>query len=142
MDEVMYNDAVDETGNVYTASLINPDDECKEQYFYESRRTEKCEIDEIKGVTDELLKVRGTTPGKKGQCVTREIYENPNRFNQQITRNEKLEKAKEIIDDLDGDVVAYSEHRLNFMHKDNRNGFSDMFSCREADIRSRAAHNV
>ena len=34
-DEVMYNDAVDETGTVSTASLINPDAEGKEQYLYE-----------------------------------------------------------------------------------------------------------
>ena len=47
MDEVLYNDAVDETGTFYTAYLINPDAECKEQYFYEKRRAEQCEIEEI-----------------------------------------------------------------------------------------------
>ena len=50
--------------------------------------------------------------------MTRVIYENPNGFNSRINRNEKLEKAKEIIDELEVDVVAYSEHRLNFKHKD------------------------
>ena len=42
-DEVLYNHAVDETGTVSTASLINPDAECKEQYLYEKRRVEQCE---------------------------------------------------------------------------------------------------
>ena len=35
MDEVLYNDAIDETANISTESSINPDAECKEQYFYE-----------------------------------------------------------------------------------------------------------
>ena len=33
-DKVLYNKAVDETGTVSTASLINLNDECKEQYFH------------------------------------------------------------------------------------------------------------
>ena len=40
-DEVPYNNAVDETGTVSAASLINPDAECKEQYLYEKRRAEQ-----------------------------------------------------------------------------------------------------
>ena len=39
-------------------------------------------------------------------------------------------------------VVAYSEHRLNYKHKDNRNGFSQIIRGGEAEIRSIAAHNV
>ena len=70
------------------------------------------------------------------------IYENPNRFNSQITRNEKLEKSNKIIDELEADVVAYSEHKLNCKHEDNRNGFLQMFSGGEAEIQSIAAHNV
>ena len=34
-DEVLYNDAIDETGTVSTSSLMNPDAEYKEQYLYE-----------------------------------------------------------------------------------------------------------
>ena len=51
-------------------------------------------MDEIKGVTDKVLKLHGVAPGKNGKGVSIEIYENPNRFNSQMTRNEKLEKAK------------------------------------------------
>ena len=36
-DEVLYNDSVDETGNVSTSYLINPDAECKERYLYEKK---------------------------------------------------------------------------------------------------------
>ena len=80
-DEVLYNDAIDETGAVSTASLINPDAECKEKYLYEKRRAEQREIEEIKGGTDEVLKVHGIAPRKKGEVVTRGIYENKNGFN-------------------------------------------------------------
>ena len=66
--------------------------------------------------------------------MTRVIYENPNGFNSQINRNKKLEKAKEVIDELEADVVAYSEHRLNCKHKDNRHEFSQMFRGREANV--------
>ena len=76
----------------------------------------------IKGVTDEVLEVHGLALEKKWEGVTRVIYENPDGFNSQITRNEKLENAKDIIDDLEADVVAYSEHRLNSKHKDNITG--------------------
>ena len=55
--------------------------------------------------------------------MTRLIYENPNGFDSRITCNEKIEKAKENVDELEADVVAYSEHRLNFKHKDNINRF-------------------
>ena len=91
-------------------------------------------MEEIKGVTDEVLKLHGIAPGKKGEGVTRAIYENPNGFNSQINRNEKLEKSKEISDELEADVVAYSKHRLKCKHKDNRNGFSQMFRGGEAYI--------
>ena len=78
--EVLFNDAIDDTGTVSEASLINPDDKCKEQYLYEKRRSEKCEMEEIKGVTNEVLKVHVIAPRKKGEGVTIVIYENPNGF--------------------------------------------------------------
>ena len=62
------------------------------------------------------------------------IHKNPNEFNSLINRNEKLEKAKEIIDELEVDVVSYSEHRLTCKHKDNINGFSHMFRGGKAEI--------
>ena len=43
---------------------------------------------------------------------------------------------------MEADVVVYSEHRLNCMHKNDKNGFLHMFKGREAKIRSIAAHNV
>ena len=41
------------------------------------------------------------------------IYENLNGINSRIASNEKLDKAKEIINELEADLVAYNEHRIN-----------------------------
>ncbi len=39
-----------------------------------------------------------------------------------------MDKAKDIIDELKADMVAYSEHRINSRHKDNVNGMGQMFN--------------
>ena len=53
----------------------------------------------------ELLRVHGISPGKKPKGVTRIIYENAISFNTRISGNEKIEKSKEVIDELEADVV-------------------------------------
>jgi hypothetical protein len=139
-DDILYENALDETGTVETAALTDSD--------ADSLGTETTTISEqlegmgIRGITDDLLRVYGVAPGKKGDGVTRLIYENANGFSSIISDNEKLEKAKEIIDELEADLVAYSEHKLNCRHKDDSNGFSQMFKGGKAEIRSIAAHNV
>lgn len=50
------------------------------------------------------------------------IYENLNGLNNRIKDNKKVEKARQVIDELEADIVALNEHRLNFRHKRNRNG--------------------
>ena len=52
--------------------------------------------------------MHGVAPKKEGWGVTRVIYKNPTGFNSRMNRNEKMEKAKEIIDELEADVEAYS----------------------------------
>lgn len=93
-------------------------------------------------MADELLRVHGVAPGWKREGVTRLMYENSHGLNSRIGGNVKLKKAKELIDDLEADLVACSKHRLNLMHKDNCNGFTQMFKGGEAEIRSVAAHNT
>ena len=96
----------------------------------------------LHGEDEDLLHTLGDEPGEKGDGITRILYENLNGLNSRISSNEKLDKAKENIDDLEADLVAYNEHRINLRHKENRNGFSQMFTGGEADIRSVAAHNI
>ena len=136
LDQIIYTEALDETGTVATEGLTDSDDES-------SNTTEGEEWESLlRGVDEDLLHTHGTEPGEKDEGVTRVIYENLNGINNRISSNDKLDKAKEIINDLEADIVAYNEHRINLRHKENKNGFSQMFTGGEADIRSVAAHNV
>jgi hypothetical protein len=56
-----------------------------------------------------LLDVHGLPPGWKGECVTRAIYENLNGLQSLLSKNEKLDKAQQIINDLQTNVVCYNE---------------------------------
>ena len=107
MDEILYENALDETGTVSTEGLLD------RELDYQTVTTEYTERVEIEVVSDEVLIVHGIAPGKKPEGVTRLVYENANGFNSRISNNEKLDKAKELIDELEADLVAYNETRLN-----------------------------
>ena len=145
-DEVLYNEALDETGTVSTACLSDSDDE---PWGDDSNRdpitaaeATILEKEAVSGISDDLLNVHGIAPWPKPEGVTRLIYENPDGFNTRISGNEKLEKAKEIIDELEADIVAYAEHKINAANNDNVNGLSQMFNGGEAEIRTLCGHNV
>ena len=134
-------DSIDETGTVATGSLIDDDSEAEEVARLTEREIRQEELTAALGVQDEVLQVHGVAPGTKAEGVVRLIYENLDGLANRIGGNEKLEKAKSIIDDLEADLVCYNEHKQNLMHKDNKNGFSQMFKGGEAEVRSVAAHN-
>eukprot|EP00956_Cyclotella_meneghiniana_P008525 scaffold11544_cov40-Cyclotella_meneghiniana.AAC.1 len=133
-------DKLDETGTVDTSGLS--DDDSIEEDSEDPRSSLEKEILEVRQVDEELLQVHGVAPGSKQDGVCRLVYyENLNGLNSRLSQNEKLEKAKQINHDLSVDIACYNEHRLNLMHKDNRNGFSQLFRGGESDVRSVAAHN-
>ncbi len=70
------------------------------------------------------------------------LYENANGIPNRLGGNKKLDKAKDLINELGADVVAYNEHRQNLRHKDNRNGWNQLFRGGEVDVRSVVAHNL
>ena len=140
MDDVLFNEAIDETGTVSTASLTDSDNESLGNRIIEAEAT-YLEQEEMQGVSNDLLTIHGMVPRPKPEEVTRLIYENPDGFNTRISGNEKLDKAKELIDELGADVVAYSEHRINCSHKDNVNGMGQMFNGGEIEIRTQTGHN-
>jgi hypothetical protein len=70
------------------------------------------------------------------------IYENANGFSNRLSNNEKVEKAKEIHDELNVDIAAYCEHRLNMRNRHNVNSFNQLFKGGEAAIQSVVAHNI
>ena len=124
---------VDETGTL---------DMEEQERQAEQVRTARRELQELRGVSDEVLKVHGTAPGSKPEGVTRLVYENVNGLKCQWSNNDKVDKARELHDELEVDIAAYNEHRLNMKHKANSIGFSRLFNGGEADVRSVIAHNV
>jgi hypothetical protein len=126
-----HNWGLDETGTINTSGLLLSREEIQQQE----------EID-IRGVSEEVLQVHGVLPGRKEEGITRLLYENANGIHNRLGGNEKLDKAKDLINELEADVVAYNEHRQNLRHKDNRNGWNQLFRGGEADVRSVVAHNV
>ena len=140
MDTALYLEALDETGTVSTAALNESTIDTESTTLGTTAEAEE-EEGKVK-IAEELLRVHGIAPGKKPEGITRIIYENVNGLNTRISGNEKVEKAKDVIDELEADVVCYNEHRINIKHKQNHNGFNQLFRGGEADIRSVVAHNV
>ena len=80
------------------------------------------------------LQIHGARPMRKAEGIIRLIYENANGINNRLSDNEKVEKAKRLHNDLEVDIAAYNEHRLNMRHKDNVNGFNQLFRGGEAEV--------
>ena len=134
-EERIMDEAVDETGTV--ARFMTGDDEESRINVEEQLRKEITEVSEY------LLEVHGVPPGRKGEGITRLIYKNLNRLQSTLSiKNEKLEKARRVIDELQADVVCFNEHRQNLRHKANRNGFRQMFNGGETDLRAISSHNI
>ena len=90
---------------------------------------------------EEMIKIHGDPPGTKAEGVCRVLYENINGLNNRMGGNKKLDKARQLIHELEADIVAYNEHRLNLTHSKNRNGLRKMFQGDETEVRAMAAHN-
>jgi DNA/RNA endonuclease YhcR with UshA esterase domain len=81
---------VDETGTV--------DLETRQEQE-ELIRLARREFQSFQGVSDEVLKVHGVSPGSKPEGVTRLIYKNVNGIQCKWTNNDKVEKAREVHDE-------------------------------------------
>ena len=108
-DEERRLHTIDETGTLDLAGLnLYNENEALQQ--------EIREINEIP-IPDEVLQVHGFAPPKKAEGTVRLIYQNVNGFNTRLSDNEKVEAMKEIHDDLEIDVAAYCEHKINLKHR-------------------------
>ncbi len=123
---------IDETGTIETYGLS-----C-------DSNAEHLEISEVNKITipEEILQVHGFAPPKKGEGTVRLIYEKVNGFLNPLGGNEKVEWARQLHDDLEVDMAAYCEHRLNIWHRKNVNGFNQLFKGGEAAVQSVVAHNT
>lgn len=134
-------DHIDETGTVDTSSLTDDGSVESDGNSRAGKSARELELEQVSGVDEYLLRVHGVAPGSKPEGVWRLIYENLNGIQSRLAGNDKLDKIKGVIDDMEADIACFNEHRLNLQHKENRNGFSQMFKGGEAEIRSVAAHN-
>jgi hypothetical protein len=109
---------IDETGTLETSGLGMCDSE-----------VEQLENREVNKITapEEVLQVHGFAPPRKAEGTVRLIYKNVNGFSNQLCENKKVERARQIHDELEVDLVAYCEHQLNMRHRRNVNGINQLF---------------
>ena len=122
-----------QTGDVSPAVNVHRDD---------NFNRDKEEIQQLLKKKAEFLEVLGDTPGKKSEGVTRIACENVNTLPARLSSNEKLEKLKHVIDDLDLDILGLIEHRNNLKHKDcRRHGVTQLFDGGETLVRGQWCSN-
>jgi hypothetical protein len=104
VDNHLVSWALDKTGTM-DVTIFDKSKENVEE-LERTERMERIRVSEA-GIPDDVLRVHGTAPKSKGEGITRLIYENVNGLNNRLCDNEDLEKAKEIHDSLEVDIVAY-----------------------------------
>jgi hypothetical protein len=130
---------LDKTGTINTLQFLSVQEKCERYALIEQQ--EKNRVREF-GLPDDVLWVHGVAPASKGEGIICLIYENMNGISNKMSNNDKLEKAKEIQDELEVDIAAYNKHRLNLQDCLNVNGFNQMFKGGEAANQSVTAHNT
>lgn len=93
---------IDETG-----TLAMDEEMLGRNMEMEARVTEEREL---RTISDDVLEMHGTRPGKKPEGIVTLKYENANGIDVHFNNNRKVEKAKGIHDDLEVDIAAYNEH--------------------------------
>lgn len=103
--EKTQNDNINETGTVDTSGLTGNSSAETERHFKEGRSVQEMELEQVSSVDEYLLEVHGVAPGSKQEGVWRLIYENLNGIWTRLSGNDKLEKARGIIDYMEADIV-------------------------------------
>jgi hypothetical protein len=139
VDNSLVSWALDEKGTVDASFLCNNYENTEQIALIEQQ--ERSWVTELR-VLEEVLRIHGAAPARKADGVIWLIYENANGISNRLSNNNKVEKAKEIINNLEVDIMAYIEHQLNMQDRHNVNGFNQLFKGGEAEIQSVVAHNV
>jgi hypothetical protein len=66
----------------------------------------------IRGM-DEVLEGHMWVPERKTEGTMRFIYENCDGLSNNIGGNSKIDKVKELIDDLETDVIVHNKHKIH-----------------------------
>jgi hypothetical protein len=102
---------LDKTGTVNTRLLVHREILQQEQI-------------EIRGISEEVLKVHKVLPGCKEDSITWLLYKNANGLLNRMCGNNKLSKCKDLFEKLGADIVTLNKHRQNLRHMDNCNGWN------------------
>jgi hypothetical protein len=131
--------ALDKTGTVNSSLLLNGTEANKQATLVELQ--EKGQVEEL-GISDKVLKVHGVAPASKGEGIICMIYENANGISNRLSDDEKVEKAKEIHDELEVDIAANCKHWLNMRDRHTINGFNQSLKGGKVAVQSVVAHNI
>ncbi len=110
VDNNLVSWALDKTGAINASFLYNNYENSKQIALAEQH--ERNRVTEL-GVPEEVLRTHGVALTSKAEGAIRLIYENAKSINNKLRDNDKVKKAKGIINELEADIVAYNEHRLN-----------------------------
>ena len=135
VDSQQGDSTIDESGTLATWEL-------QQEQRGREIQARLMEQSELESVVEEVLEIHGERVTGKQEGVIRLLYENANGIDGRFNNNEKVTKAKELHHELEADVVAYCEHRINLKHRRNMVGFNQLFWGGEAEVRSIVAHNV
>ncbi|KAL7498396.1 hypothetical protein ACHAWT_006230 [Skeletonema menzelii] len=126
--EVLVDEALDETGTIEGISSA------VEERFLQQQFTLQ-ELEEVRRIDDDLLKVHGKAPTAKKEGAIRLLYENTDGLNPRMSGNEKVERGREMFDELEVDIVALNETKINVKHNQNVNGLAQLFNGGEAEVK-------
>ena len=129
-EEALFNEAIDKTGTLLREGLTDSNGSLQGTTLTIAQAP-YLENEESSGVSDDLLTIHGSIPGLTVGYTTRLIYDNPEGFNTKISDNDKLKKAKEVINGLGADIAVYFEHDINCRHNDNVNSMGQMLNVGE-----------
>jgi hypothetical protein len=127
--------SIDETG---TLSSFEADSKERERES-QARLLEETMVKEL---NDKVLEIHGMVPEEKAEGVIRLLHQNVNGSNRRFSNKTKVENAKELHDELEANLVAYNEHKINLKHKLKKLGFNQLFWGREIKVHSIVVHNV
>jgi hypothetical protein len=120
--------------------LLNRESNIKEQLALTEHQEQKRVMKH--GISEEVMQVHGVALPSKCKGVVRLIYENMNGLSNKLSNNDKVDKAKEIHNNLEVDIFTYNKHRLNMHDRRNVNGFNQLFKGCVAAHQLVVVHNV